>query len=144
MKSALCDALGSIHRQNLRRAEIFDTRNSAPQVRGRIESDMFGPDSKEKIVCGEAFAHFGDWHLGTIDLHAFVAGSQFTVKLQKAHGRRTNEIRHKDRRRFVVNFLRRAELFHHALVHDRNSVGHGHRLHLIVRDIHRRRVDAIV
>ena len=48
------------------------------------------------------------------------------------------------RGRPVVDLLRRAELLDDAVVHDRDLVGHRHRLELVVGDVDRGRVDAVV
>ena len=44
----------------------------------------------------------------------------------------------------VVELERRADLLDQAVVHDDDLVGHGHGLDLIVRDIDRRRLEALM
>ena len=58
--------------------------------------------------------------------------------------RRADEVGHEHARRTLVDLARRAELLDHALVHDRDRVGHRHRLDLVVRDVHRRRAQPLV
>ena len=62
----------------------------------------------------------------------------------KVHRRRAHEIGHKHAGRALINFLRRAELLDHALVHDGNFVGHGHGFALVVGDIHRGCAQAVM
>ncbi len=56
---------------------------------------------------------------------------------QDVDARRADELRHVDGRRLLVDLARRAELQHHAAEHDRDPVGHGHGLGLVVGDVDR-------
>ena len=44
----------------------------------------------------------------------------------------------------IVDLLRRADLLDTALIHDGNTVGHRHRLELVVGDVDGGRIDAVV
>ena len=72
------------------------------------------------------------------------AGGVAAVEGQEVHRRRADEVGDEHARRPVVHLLRRAELLDHALVHDRDRVGHRHRLHLVVRDVDRGRLQPVV
>ena len=64
--------------------------------------------------------------------------------MQEIHRRRADEIGDEHAGRPVVDLLRRADLLDPARIHDRDAVGHRHRLVLIVRDVNRGRRDAIM
>src|SRR5215475_8768727 len=66
------------------------------------------------------------------------------VVLDQVHGRRTQESGDKGVGGVVINFLRRADLPHHALVEHHDAVAHGHGLNLVMCDIDRRRTYAAV
>ncbi len=58
--------------------------------------------------------------------------------------RRAQEARNERGRGSFVEHLWRAELLDAALVHDRDRVGHGHRLFLVVRDVDERDPDLLL
>ena len=71
--------------------------------------------------------------------------SQFGVDHTLGHGsgnevRLTDKVGHEGCGRHVVHHLRRIELFQAAMVEDRDPIGHGKGLVMIVRDEHGRRL----
>ncbi len=65
------------------------------------------------------------------------AGRQRRVAhLQQVHGRLPDERRDERVDRVLVDLLRRPDLTHLAVVHDRDPVAQPHRLHLVVRHVH--------
>ena len=73
-----------------------------------------------------------------------IARSQARLEVQEVHRRRADEVGDEHAGRPIVDFLRRADLLDPARVHDRDAIGHRHRLVLIVRDIDGGRRDAIM
>ena len=66
------------------------------------------------------------------------AGRQPRVAhVQEVHRRLPDERRDERVDRVLVDFLRRPDLAHPAVVHDRDPVTQPHRFHLVVRDVHR-------
>jgi hypothetical protein len=55
-----------------------------------------------------------------------------------------DEPRHELVRRAIVDLVGRAELLQHATAHHGDARGHGHRLELVVRDVDRRRTNALM
>ena len=47
-------------------------------------------------------------------------------------------------RRAVVNLERRTDLLHQAAVHDDDAITHGHRLHLVMGDVHHGGIQLLV
>ena len=78
------------------------------------------------------------------DLHRRSAAGQGRVEGQEVHRRGADEVGHEHAGRTLINLQRRAELLDHAPVHDRDRVGHGHRLHLVVRDVDGGRAQPVV
>ena len=76
--------------------------------------------------------------------HRAVARRDAAAKRNEAHRRRADEVRHEQRGGAVVDVLRRTQLLDHAAVHQRDRIGHGHRLELVVRDVHGGRLEAVV
>jgi hypothetical protein len=62
----------------------------------------------------------------------------------EVHGRRADEARDEEVDRVVVQRLRRVDLLQHAQAHDRDAVAEGQRLGLVVGDVDRRRVRALL
>ena len=60
------------------------------------------------------------------------------------HRRRADELRDEQVVGTVVELERRADLLDAAVVHDDDAVGHGHRLDLVVRHVHGRRLQPLV
>ena len=60
------------------------------------------------------------------------------------HRRRADELRDEQVVGMVVELERRADLLDAAVVHHDDAVGHRHRLDLVVRDVDRRRLQALV
>ena len=63
---------------------------------------------------------------------------------EQIHRRRPDKTRDEKGRRLVVEFKRGAHLLHHAVAHDHDSIGHRHRLDLVVRHIDRRSFQALM
>ncbi len=93
---------------------------------------------------GAVLADLGHREPGVVEIDRPVTRSQAALEAQEVHRRRTDEVRDEHAGGPVVNLLRRTDLFHAPLVHDRDLVGHRHRLEMVVGDIDRGRLDAIV
>ena len=140
----LDDAVGRLHRDDLRRAEIFGAVDGAAQLGGVVEADMLGPDAERHVGRRDILAHFRHGDLGALDDDLLRALRQPAVEAQKIHRRRADEVGDEHGCRAVVDFARRAELLDDAVVHHRDLVGHRHRFHLVVRDVDGGGVDAVV
>src|SRR5579883_3378409 len=64
--------------------------------------------------------------------------------LDHVHRRRTDEARDEYIVGAIVQFERHADLLDQAIVHDDDLIGHGHGFDLIVGDVHRRRLQALM
>ena len=64
--------------------------------------------------------------------------------VEDVHRGRADELRDEEVRRPVVELERAAELLDAAVVHHRDAVGHGHRLDLVVGDVHSRGLEPLV
>ena len=62
----------------------------------------------------------------------------------QVHRRRADERGHEHVRRSAVHLFRHGQLLDHAVLHDSDTVPHGHRFDLVVRDVDRRSAQALV
>ena len=64
--------------------------------------------------------------------------------LQNIHRRRADKGRYEGIRRMMINFRRRSNLLNFALIHDGDTMCHRHRLNLVMRYIHHRRLEQLM
>ena len=125
-------------------AEVFGAQHFGPQGRVVFEPHMLRAHAAEQRARRDVFAQRRHADLRRADLHRARAVGEGRFERQEVHGRCADEVGHEHARRPFVDFERCAELFDHALVHDRDRVGHRHRFHLVVGHIDGGRVQPVV
>src|SRR6266545_2836168 len=142
--------LGCRDVEQLLGAQVLDDVRHAGQ-RGHVglglsELDVVGSEAGDELAParrpdGVAKAR-RNWNPEAVRLeHVTGAGD---ADVHEVHGRAADEARHETVDRPVVELLGRAHLLEDALAHDRDPGAHGHRLDLVVGDVHERRAHALV
>src|ERR1700733_3535664 len=116
-------------------AKIFRAENLAAQRGLIVQAHVFGTHAEDQIARRQGLAWRRNGDLAAADPDSGAAWLERVVEGQQVHWRGADEIRDKDRRRTIIDLLRRAQLFDHAMVHHRDLVAKRHRLDLVVCDI---------
>src|SRR5450830_146564 len=140
-----CDDLGIAELGddlNFRTGRLDDPDHGFGTIVG--DGEVLGPHAIDRFAtlaaarrCGERQARAAGSFEFEFSIGANGAG-------QEIHRRRADESGDKQILRPVVEFQRRADLLDAAIVHDDDLVGHGHGLDLVVRDVHRRRLQPLM
>ena len=133
-----------VDRDDLRCAEILGAEDRAAEPRIVVEADVLGADAEREVGFAPVLATFGTATVAPLTRTSPAPFCSDERKCRKFIGGEPMKSATNIDAGTVVDLLRRAELLDHALVHDRDLVGHRHRFELIVGDVDRGRLDAVV
>ena len=105
---------------------------------------MLRPDPEHERPADAVLMHFGHCDTCVANSYSAVAARKSAVKAYEIHRGRADEVGNEHALRPVVDLLRRSDLFNDPVVHDKDLVGHRHRLELVMSDIDCRRPDPVV
>ena len=133
-------------------AERLDQLHLGAHESGRglqLHAHRLGPDAERQVLRGRrrglqllAQCRLSQ-HEGLADAgqpHTHMVVGELASAVGDVHDRAADELRDEQVGRLVVDLVRGVDLLQHAVVHDADPVGHGHRLDLVVRDVDRGRV----
>ncbi len=128
------------------RLEKRDAARDAAFLAGRPDLDVLRTQSELRLTArldlvlelGGAEDLCGERHVDIGAAKAPASVDRLEHAGDQVHRRRSEERGDEDVRRTPVDVLWRADLLQDAVVHHCDPVAHGHRLDLIVRDVHRR------
>jgi hypothetical protein len=125
-------------------AQLLDGADFGVERAGVVGMEVVGAEAEGDLLAGT----LGEAVFGQGDVVAGVEGQMRAVlahdALEEIHLRAADEARHEEVLGRVVEIERAAELFELAQPQDRDLVGHGHRLDLVVGDVDHGVAEALV